>query len=193
MFALTGLPLRNNKNDYFVNVDLNEEKFFIRGLGESHVYGVLKMMSNSDGLLHSYLVKSQKFLRSHPRTTKTTFLSENFWKKILRIVREYIAEIIVGEIDQNGGKFAIEIDSTTDVALKHQVSIVVKYVIEFEGQGFTAIERTVVFKPIKCTTAKNFFDFLKTSLHSIGLDLKNLTGTIHIFVFPHFIVFFLSL
>lgn len=176
MYMITGLPLRYNKTDRFANVDLNQEKFFIRGLGESHVYGVLKMMASSDLLLQKYLLQTQEYIRNNPRSKKTTFLTDKFWKKILRVVTKYITDFIAAEIVLNGKKFAIQIDSTIDISRKHQVSVVVKYVIESKEGGFIPIECTVAFKSIESTTAKDFFNFLKETLKNIGLDLKHLTG-----------------
>lgn len=92
------------------------------------------------------MVETQKYMLQHPKTRKTTFLNVLFWQNCLSVATEYVIGKIVTEIQENGGKFSLEIDSSPDISRKEQVSVVVRYVIMSEDKGFTIVERTVVFK-----------------------------------------------
>lgn len=168
------------------NLDLDEENLHIRRTGEGPVFGQLKMLCIGDKLLYEYMLNAQSFIISHPYTTKTTFLSVDFWKKILKVLRNLVIEKIVNDIKNNGGRFGVEIDSTTDISRKHQVSVVLKYANEVENalgeKIFEVNERTVFFKPIANATSINLYNFLSSSLNSIGLNISDITGT-HLYVF----------
>lgn len=179
----SGLPIRSSSSDYIKNLNLSEENLYIRQTGVGHVFSQLKLLCVGDKLLHEYMLKVQEYMLDKVHTTKTSFVSFGIWKKILCELKIYIINKIVCDIKANGGKFGVEIDSTTDVAGKHQVSVVLKYVTEEKNAHeeiiYVGNEHTVVFKPVKRLTAANVFNFLRCSLEDIGLDISNISGMKH--------------
>lgn len=179
------MALRSSADDYLKNLNLKEEDLHIRQTGEGSVFSQLKVLCIEDKMLYECISKAKQFVLNNPYTTKTTFLSFGIWKKILVILKNYLINQIVNDIKVNGGGFGIEIDSTTDIAGKHQVSVVVKYVKEEKNSSgekcFVVNERTVALKPIKNCTSANIYNFLQCNLQNIGLDISNMTGINHVY------------
>lgn len=173
---MIGLAFRSSASDYIKNVDLNKNSLWVRQPGEGPIFAALKLMCISDSRLYDYMIKTKEFSQNNPNSTKVTFLNVTFWQNILNILKQQIIQQIVDEIDKNGGKFSIEVDTSSDNTRKEQVSVVVKYVKDCKDRGFIVVERTIVFKPIKSLSAKNLFNFINECLRCIGLSLKNVIG-----------------
>lgn len=163
-------------NDRLKNVSLERTNLYIRSVGEGPLFAILKLMCIYDDTLYTHMFQSQQFIKQNPKSKKITFLSEYFCRKIMNVLKNYIVERIVTEINANGGYFGIEMDTTPDNSKKEQTSIVLKYVMVSEENGFTIHERTIVFKPVKQLTGKSMFHFLNSCLLYCGLNITNAIG-----------------
>lgn len=142
------------------------------------------MLCISDQKLYEIMIKNQTFIQNNPSCRLIGFFNVHFWRRILNVLKDHVLHRILEEINNNGGKFGIEIDSTQDVSKKHQVSVVVKYVTENALTGLIVKERTVIFKPIGTATGEGLSSFLKNNLQNIGLRVENITGIYTPYVVP---------
>ena len=68
--------------------------------------------------------------------------------------------------------YSIMMDETTDVTGKEQVCVVVRFV----DASDVIQERQLAFKPVAKTDAETLFSFLKESLESQKLEMRNIVG-----------------
>lgn len=170
-----GDALRSNATESIVSLDLARNNLYVRRFNEGAVFGLLKVMSMTDDLLYNYLLETKNYIIEHPASKRTTFLSHQFWERILVIYKELIIETIKNEIQRNGGKFGVLTDTTRDVSKKEQISVIFKYTNVIQDR-FVINECTVAFKHIKITTGSEIFNLVKNCVTDLGLDLKDITG-----------------
>lgn len=105
---------------------------------------------------------------------KITLLSNRFTNKVLDVTRSHIVRKIVDKINNDGGKFGLCLDATTDISCVHQISVVVRYLNE-KGHN-KVVEDTIAIVECKDSTGKGTFDVIEKLFNEIGLDMKNIIG-----------------
>lgn len=135
---------------------------------EGKLIGLVKLMSEENPLLAEHLMKCKQQSGS---SRNITFLSTYFIDKVLLITRKFIVRKIVEEINANGHKFGIEMDTTQDISSKEQCSIVVRY---FDGKYIQ--EKTIAFRECKSTRGEDLFNLLQESLNEINLNICDVIG-----------------
>lgn len=106
------------------------------------------------------------------RQNQLTLLSNVFVSKSLFIIRKFLVQSIVNEIDICGGQFGIMMDGSQDVSFQEQISLVARYV----DQTNKVVERTIAFFSTKKTSGKCLYELLLTKLREIGLKASNIVG-----------------
>lgn len=101
-----------------------------------------------------------------------SFLSNVFVDKVLQTTKEVLIKEIVGEINGCGGSFGLSIDSTTDTSLKHQTSIVVRFI----NMEHKIKESTVAICEQSDSTGHALFLMVKQALDEISLNIANVVG-----------------
>lgn len=174
MLTLGG-SLRSSSKESLLTLDLNRNSLYIRQFNEGPIFGQLKLMSASDEILYNYLVETKQSLVQNPKSSKVTFLSHQFWEKILQLYKEHVVASIKYNIIGSGGRFGVLIDMTQDVSKKEQLSVILKYPYETD-KTLVAEERTIAIRHIKTTTGKEIYELMKSCINDIGLDISNITG-----------------
>lgn len=160
-----GLGFRGKRNE--VIGDLNKSG------NHGNFLELVKLVSNYNPNLKSHLTncmeKSSTTNTSKGRGSLVTFLSNQTFNKLMDIMTDSITEQITNEINQNGGKFGIECDTTQDVSTKDQASIVVRYISDCSVQ-----ERLIAFKHSKDGSGKGMYSMIKSSLENVELKTGKL-------------------
>lgn len=163
-----GLGFRGKRNEAIG--DLNKSG------NHGNFLELVKLVSMYNPVLKNHLTncmeKSRATNTSKGRGSLVTFLSNQTFNKLLDISKEFVTEQTVNEINQNGGQFGIECDTTQDVSTKDQASIVVRYISECSVQ-----ERLIAFKHSKDGTGEGMYSMIKSSLENVKLK----TGMLFIF------------
>lgn len=167
--------MRSSPGETIKTIDLQRTNLHISRFKEGPVFSHMKLLCIGDKALHSYMIGVQRYIFKNSKSTKT-HLTPGFWKTIIKVAKDIITEKIVADINKNGGGYGLEIDTTSDISKKNQLSVVSKYVSASEENGFIVNERTIFLKHVKNTTGEGLFGTVKTSLESIGLSLQNVTG-----------------
>lgn len=103
---------------------------------------------------------------------KISFLTPDFTAKVISAVKDRIIEEIVQEINRNGGKFGLAVDSTTDITSKHQTSIVVRYI----KNNHEISESTVAICDQASSSGKDLFCMIEGALNHVGLNTSNIVA-----------------
>lgn len=99
-----------------------------------------------------------------------TFLSKTTINKLIVIIGQLFKEHISNKV-KRGDKFSVQLDSTQDIAVVEQCSIVVRFV-----DGLSVRERLLSFVDVKQSTGQSYFDYLQEELVKNGLEVKNIIG-----------------
>lgn len=127
-----------------------------------------------DKELIDYLNKVQKDFAANPQCGQTTFLSVNFIRKVVLAIGAHIQEKIKETIEQKcNSEFAIQVDTSTDNAVKNQCALVVRYVT----YKFEINNRIVSIAPLNESTGKAIFDFVEKQIIKLGLSTKNIVAS----------------
>lgn len=149
----------------------------MRAKNEGNFRSVLKLLaSNSkDTVTLEYLSHVQEIFSSNRKSKELTFLTPNFIKKVLSTTKTYIISEIVSTIDKRcGSKFSIQFHTSTDISMKNQCAIVIRYAEE----DLRVHNRVICLLPIcKAPSGKNLFEFLEQKLSEKGLSVHNVIGT----------------
>lgn len=100
---------------------------------------------------NSDLAKHIKECQEHEKTGRRqqlTLLSNTFVNKTLLIIRQFLVQSIVNEIDRCGGQFGLMMDGSQDISFQEQISVVARYIDE----NNKVIERTISFFNAKKTS-----------------------------------------
>ncbi|CAH2327721.1 zinc finger MYM-type 1-like [Pelobates cultripes] len=103
------------------------------------------------------------------RGSLVTFLSNNTIKKVFAAIVRSMKNLIVSEIGEK--RFSIQVDSTQDVGIVDQATVVVRYV-----QDEAIKERLVAILPVKDATGKGFHELLMYCFDMLGLDFQRIAG-----------------
>ncbi|CAH2291402.1 zinc finger MYM-type 1-like [Pelobates cultripes] len=103
------------------------------------------------------------------RGSLVTFLSNNTIKKVFAAIVQSMKNLIVSEIGEKG--FSVQVDSTQDVGIVDQATVVVRYV-----QDEAIKERLVAILPVKDATGKGFHELLMSCFDMLGLDFQRIAG-----------------
>ncbi|CAH2254240.1 zinc finger MYM-type 1-like, partial [Pelobates cultripes] len=103
------------------------------------------------------------------RGSLVTFLSNNTIKKVFAAIVQSMKNLIVSEIGEK--RFSIQVDSTQDVGIVDQATVVVRYV-----QDEAIKERLVAILPVKDATGKGFHELLMSCFDMLGLDFQRIAG-----------------
>ncbi|KAF0708975.1 zinc finger MYM-type protein 1-like, partial [Aphis craccivora] len=91
-------------------------------------------------------------------------------KLIAKILGEQIQNSIVKEVTYSG-QFSLEIDSTQDVSVVDQLTVCLRYVYKGEIK-----ERLLKMIPIQFSTGEAQYTIVKSTLQSLGIDVKKIVG-----------------
>lgn len=111
-------------------------------------------------------MKKKKKSKSRGRGNLVTFLSKTTVNKIIRILGEQIQNSIVKEVTYSD-QFSLEIDSTQDVSVVDQLTVCLRYVYKGEIK-----ERLLKMIPIQFSTGEAQYTIVKSTLQSLGIDVK---------------------
>lgn len=144
----------------------------LKGDAEGLFKAIIKMKAsqNKEGATYMYLLRQQQEYERNPSQKTFSFTSIQFIQKILIAIKTFILKSITRTINEEcGGKFAIQLDTTTDRSTLQQLSVVIRYVT-----GKLVIkERIITFLSIKKTSGKEIYTFVKQQLEFVGLNIKN--------------------
>lgn len=172
-YIFLGLAFRANSHESVQNLqfDFDANKNYFKVENEGHFLGMVKLLAEENPELKAHL-KQYKEDQANSERYKTTFMSDKFVKKALSVIREYLTKRIVEELKRNGTMYGIQMDTSQDVSVKEQCSIVIRYI----NDNLMVSERTIFFLESPCTTGESLYNLLKTSLDKIGLSTKDIAG-----------------
>jgi hypothetical protein len=96
-----------------------------------------------------------------------SLLSKTTVNSILQIIRELIKTSILEEI-QKAEIFSVQLDTTQDISVQDQCSIVIRYVL-----GCEIYERLVSVVSCTDSTGKGMFNLIQKEFSSLNIPLKN--------------------
>lgn len=140
---------------------------------EGNFMGMVKLLSGENEEIKKHLEYSKEYamitkeLETKGRGYHLTFLSPNFVRKVLTILRQHVTQKTVNEINDSGGYYAIEVDNSQDCTRKEQCAVVLRYVNET-----SVYERLGLILNIKDSSGKGMFDTVGSALKAIGLSKK---------------------
>ena len=111
-------------------------------------------------------------VKSHGRGGLVTYLSKNIVENVIRVISNLMKRKIVDEI-KDAEIFSVQIDSTQDVTVTDQFSIVIRYV---DSHGIVR-ERLVSMVKNKSSTGQAIFELLKKCLEDLGVHLIKCIGS----------------
>lgn len=134
----------------------------------------MKASQNKDGPTYKYLHQEKENYEKNPKSTRASFVSFRFLDKILSVLKTYVQRKIKNEIiDESNGKFAIQLDTSTDRSTAQQCCIVARYTMK----DLTVKERIITFLSIANSTGVGIHKFLAERLSELGLDIKNVIAS----------------
>lgn len=145
------------------------EQNYYKSHNEGNFLGLLKLLSTENSDLMNYLSKCKEGM-------KITLLGNKFTSKVLDVTRSHIVRKIVNQIVNDGGKFGLCVDTTTDLSGVHQASVVVRYLASTGADSPKVIEDTIAILECKHTSGEGIFLAIKALFDEIGLDMKNIIG-----------------
>ncbi|XP_072401115.1 uncharacterized protein [Diabrotica undecimpunctata] len=168
--------VESNKDQSSAFARANEAAYNLENenLDHGNFLEIILLLSKFDVILKKHLDAIVKKSKSyHNRKIKRragnfyTFLSKTTVNSIIVIITEIIQKKISSEI-QTATMFSIEIDSTQDISVTDQCSVVTRYV--YNG---TIHERLLAVVPCHNSTGKGFHTMIHDILVKNGLDEKN--------------------
>lgn len=165
------------KNSMSYRSHTNESSYTLENNNVSHgnFLEILCLISKFDDILRHHLEnvinKSKNRLESNPTITKgrgnlITFISKTTVTYIIQILKSLIQEKIVADIKE-AGIYSIQIDSTQDVSVKDQLSIIIRYVTDrVEERLFSMVES-------HSGKGRNLFELTEKTLFLHELDIAN--------------------
>lgn len=132
---------------------------------------MVKLMAGENSDLAEHIKKCQEYEKTG-RRNQLTFLRNNFVNTSLSIIRGFLLQKILNEVDRSGGQFGLMMDATQDISTQEQISLVVRYI---DGAN-KVVERTVGFFNVKKTSGEALYDSVRSKLDSVGLSLSNVVG-----------------
>uniref|UniRef100_A0A8C5Q6N7 DUF4371 domain-containing protein n=1 Tax=Leptobrachium leishanense TaxID=445787 RepID=A0A8C5Q6N7_9ANUR len=177
LLAKQGLPFRaHGTNESLYNLNNCE-------INHGNFLEIVLFLSSYDDPLKNHIEKCvleserRKKLRTRRLLTKktagrgslVTFLSYNTVKKVIRAIVQSMKTSIMSEIGEK--RFSIQVDSTQDVGVVDQATVVVRYVKEELVK-----ERLISVLPVKDASGRGLNELLKSSFQVLGLNYKKIAG-----------------
>lgn len=140
---------------------------------------ILKLISNYDPLLKQHIEdvvhKSQKFKKNKSQTMAgrsglITLISKTTADYVLEVLGTLMRQSISKEIKESGF-YSVQIDSTQDINVHDQLSIIIRFVDN------KVKERLVALVDSKSNTGKDLFDTVNMVLKQLNLDVKDCVGS----------------
>lgn len=164
------------KNSMSFRSHNNESSYSLEDNNVSHgnFLEILNLIAKFDDVLRHHLEnvisKSKKRLKANPTTRGRgdliTFISKTTVNYILQIMKSLIQEKIVADIKE-AGIYSIQIDSTQDISVKDQLSIIIRYV------NHQVEERLLTMVESHSGEGQKLFKLTKNTLSIHGLDISN--------------------
>lgn len=145
--------------------------------GKGNFLELVLLLSKYDEVLKAHLDisvekskdRKEKF-QSKGRGNLITFLSKQTVNQIIITLGNLIRQKIAHEI-REAKIFSIEADTTQDVSVSEQCSIVCRYIF-----NDTVKERLINLVSVESTTAVSLKDMLKTEFSKLNLEMQNIVG-----------------
>ncbi|CAI6358093.1 unnamed protein product [Macrosiphum euphorbiae] len=137
---------------------------------------ILILLGKFDPILKNHLdhvaLKSKKAHQKKKtgRGSLVTFFSKTTINSIIQIICQIMRQNIVNEI-KSAGMFSIQIDTTQDVKVEDQCSIIIRYLTD------SVKERLIAVTNVKSSTGESMFQLVKETLEINGVDLKYCIGS----------------
>ncbi|KAL4090127.1 hypothetical protein QTP88_025026 [Uroleucon formosanum] len=164
-----GLNYRGKRNE--AAYSLNDHN-----LDHGNFLEIMILLSKYDPIIcehfNTIINKSEKKQKQNKRGRGSflTFLSKNTVQVVINEIASNIKRTIATEV-QNASFFSVLIDTTQDVSVMDQCSIVIRYI--FHG---TINEKLIAVKCVHNSSGKGMAELLKEELISVGLDLTKCIG-----------------
>lgn len=168
VLAKQNLAFRGHRYESITNLSNNQDN-----LNHGNFLALVKLVAKYDQVLNVHIeeiMKKKKKSKSRGRGNLVTFLSKTTVNKIIRILGEQIQNSIVKEVTYSG-QFSLEIDSTQDVSVVDQLTVCLRYVYKGEIK-----ERLLKMIPIQFSTGEAQYTIVKSTLQSLGIDVKKIVG-----------------
>nr|XP_004210951.3 uncharacterized protein LOC101239087 [Hydra vulgaris] len=140
---------------------------------------ILILLSKFDPLMKNHLdIVTEKSKQRHVtcaasgtkgRGGLVTFISSTTVNYVIESVRRMIKASIADEI-QSAGMFSVQLDTTQDVSVKDQCSIVIRYVKDH------IYERLVSVSNCTNSTGKGMFELFRDEIVKMGINIENCVG-----------------
>ncbi|XP_047135342.1 uncharacterized protein LOC124812563 [Hydra vulgaris] len=142
---------------------------------------ILILLSKFDPLMKNHLdIVTEKSKQRHVtcaasgtkgRGGLVTFISSTTVNYVIEFVRRMIKASIADEI-QSAGMFSVQLDTTQDVSVKDQCSIVIRYVKDHIYEQLVSVSN--------CTnsTGKGMFELFRDEIVKMGINIEKCVGTL---------------
>lgn len=138
---------------------------------------ILLLVSKFDPLLGAHIEEVARKIQtwhdsvgnSRGRGDLVTFLSKMTVNKVIDAIATSLSKIIVDEIKE-AGMFSAQIDTTQDINVHEQCSIVIRYVTD------TVHERLISIVNCTSTTGKGMCDLVCDVFEKVGIDISKCIG-----------------
>ncbi len=104
------------------------------------------------------------------RTNFLTFISKTTLNYVIEAIRTLMQKTISAEVNE-AGMYSIQIDTTQDISVKDQCSIVVRYV-----KNTTVYERLLDIVQCTSSTGQSILELFKNVILANGIDIKKCVG-----------------
>ncbi|KAL4089590.1 hypothetical protein QTP88_024603 [Uroleucon formosanum] len=164
-----GLSYRGKRNE--AAYSLNDHN-----LDRGNFLEIMILLSKYDPIIcehfNTIINKSEKKQKQNKRGRGSflTFLSKNTVQVVINEIASNIKRTIATEV-QNASFFSVLIDTTQDVSVMDQYSIVIRYIFHS-----TINEKLIAVKCVHNSSGKGMAELLKEELISVGLDLTKCIG-----------------
>ncbi|XP_050065875.1 uncharacterized protein LOC126554927 [Aphis gossypii] len=164
-----GLSYRGKRNEAAYSLNDNN-------LDHGNFLEIMILLSKYDPIIcehfNTIINKSEKKQKQNKkgRGSFLTFLSKNTVQVVINEIASNIKRTIATEV-QNASFFSVLIDTTQDVSVMDQCSIVIRYVFHD-----TINEKLIAVKCVHNSSGKGMAQLLKEELISVGLDLTKCIG-----------------
>uniref|UniRef100_A0A803KFL2 DUF4371 domain-containing protein n=1 Tax=Xenopus tropicalis TaxID=8364 RepID=A0A803KFL2_XENTR len=149
-----------------------------RDLNHGNFLELVLLLSKYDSVLQNHVKEvvalSEERKRRHPQSKGrgglVTFLSKTTINNLIILMGMMVKQRISQEVT-DAVKFSVEMDSTQDVGVMEQCSIILRYVRERDVH-----ERLIALINVKSTTGEALYLSLKEQLEKVSLSVNNIIG-----------------
>lgn len=168
-FIILGMPMRKSRHETASKICFDENYIHVAKDEDGYFLTILKFcayFSKDTGLL-KYLQGIQHGIE------ETTYVSKHFVSKLMGATKNCLIDSIKYTVQsESNGRFCVMVDTSTDVSIKQQFSMIIRYVTN----NLTTHERVISFKSIKDTTGIKLYEHLVKSIADFGLSVRNVAA-----------------